>query len=404
MCGIAGFTHSALGVSQGVDEDVIVRMTSALIHRGPDQQGHFAGKGIALGAVRLKVIDLEGGDQPLQDEASQTVIVFNGEIYNFRQLRRQLEACGHRFRSRSDTEVALHAFLEWDTDCFQRFRGMFALAIWSRRERRLVLARDRMGIKPLYIRRTRNDIVFGSELKALFAHPRVTRRLDHAALQDFLSLNYVPSPRTLVEGIAKLPSGHFLDWRNGRETIRRWWKLELAPDPAITEADAVEELDFHLRESVREHLTSDVPLGIWASGGIDSSTLLHYAAEAGARPLKTFSIAFESKSCDERPWFREMARRYGTRHHEFELTRDSDLASAIEDMAGHSDEPGADAGALPVWFLSKLTRQHATVRRLPDLPGRPVGPSVAPDSPPAPKSCAAHCAPRAAGFGREDRP
>lgn len=355
MCGIAGYTH------KNIDEAVIRRMTASLTHRGPDQQGCFSTPDIALGAVRLQVIDPDGGEQPICTEDGQHVIVYNGEIYNFLELRRELEALGHRFRSSCDTEVALRAFVQWDTACFGRFRGMFALAIWSAREKRLVLARDRMGIKPLYISRIGPNLIFGSELKALFAHPRVTRRLDHAALQDFLSLNYVPAPRTLVEGIEKLPSGHFLEWRDGQQTLTAYWTLAMKPDETMREEAAVEELDGLLRTCVRDHLVSDVPLGLWASGGLDSSALLHYAAEQTSRPVKTFSIAFESKSCDERVWFRDVSRLYGTEHHEFELNRASEVTSAIEDFAFYSDEPGADAGALPVWFLSKMSRRHVTV-------------------------------------------
>jgi asparagine synthase (glutamine-hydrolysing) len=358
MCGIAGFTHTS-GGSAG--ENVIRQMTESLAHRGPDQQGCHWSADIALGAVRLQVIDLDGGDQPFCTEDGQTVIVYNGEIYNFAGIRRELEGLGHRFRSQCDTEVALRAFVEWDTRCFERFRGMFAMAIWSEREKRLVLARDRVGIKPLYVRRIGRDIVFGSELKALFAHPKVTRTLDISGLQDFLSLNYVPAPRTLIEGIEKLFPGHYLEWRNGIAAVTQWWKLRFAPDAALDEACAADELDRLLRESVREHLVSDVPLGIWASGGLDSSTLLHYASELSSKPVKTFSIAFESKSCDERAYFREIAEVYGTEHHEFELRPGPDVASAIEEFAYYSDEPGADAGALPVWFLSKMTRRHVTV-------------------------------------------
>jgi len=361
MCGIAGFTNS----SGDADDSLIRRMTATIIHRGPDQQGCYTSPGIALGAVRLQVIDLDGGEQPvrsgIENEDGQTVIVYNGEIYNFRELRGELESLGHTFRSDCDTEVALRAFLEWDTGCFARLRGMFAMAIWSERDRRLVLGRDRLGIKPLYIRHLGRDIVFGSELKVIFEHPAVTRRLDLDALSDFLSLLYVPSPRTLVEGIEKLPSGHYLEWRDGVSKVTPYWKLEFAPDAAITEDDARQELDRLLRESVREQLVSDVPLGVWSSGGIDSSTLLHYAAELGAGPIKTFSMVFESKSCDESPYFREIARIYGTEHHEFELNRDSEIVSAIEDFAFYSDEPGGDAGALPVWFLSKMSRRDVTV-------------------------------------------
>jgi asparagine synthase (glutamine-hydrolysing) len=336
-------------------------MTESLRHRGPDQQGHHWSPCAALGAVRLQVIDLDGGEQPFQTEDGQTTIVYNGEIYNFGQLRADLEALGHRFRSRCDTEVALRAFVQWDIRCFERFRGMFAMAIWSERSKRLVLARDRMGIKPLYLRRIGRDIVFGSELKALFAHPRVTRNLDLDALQDFLSLNYVPGPRTLVEGIEKLPPGQYLEWRNGTATVTPYWTLRFAPDAGLDEESAAGELDRLLRDSVRDHLVSDVPLGVWASGGLDSSTLLHYASELSARPVKTFSIAFESRSCDEREYFREVSQIYGTEHHEMELRPGPNIISAIEEFAYYSDEPGADAGALPVWFLSKMSRQHVTV-------------------------------------------
>ena len=365
MCGIAGFTQSPDGPDDHSCQSLIRRMTGTITHRGPDQQGFYASAGIALGAVRLQVIDLDGGEQPvrsgLENEGDQTVIVYNGEIYNFRELRRELESLGHRFRSDCDTEVALRAFLQWDTGCFERLRGMFAMAIWSERDHRLVLARDRLGIKPLYIRRVGQDLVFGSELKVLFEHPDVTRRLDQTALSDFLSLLYVPAPRTLVEGIEKLPSGHYLEWKDGVSKVTPYWTLRFAPDPSITEDDACAELDGLLKASVQEHLVSDVPLGVWSSGGIDSSTLLHYAAELGARPIKTFSMVFESKSCDESSYFREIARIYGTEHHEFELNRDSEIVSAIEDFAFYSDDPGADAGALPVWFLSKMSRQFVTV-------------------------------------------
>lgn len=357
MCGIAGFTQ----VSRSVEDSVIRKMTAALVHRGPDQIGCRVSPDAALGAVRLQVIDLAGGSQPFTSDDGGTTLVYNGELYNYRELREELRGRGHRFHSDSDTEVVLKAFLEWDTACFARFRGMFALAIWMDHARRLVLCRDRMGIKPLYIRHVGSDIVFGSELKALFPHPLVTRRLDRVALQDYLSLNYVPAPRTLIEDIEKLPSGHFLDWRNGSAALRCWWTPPQTPDLSLSEEDAQSELDRLLRDSVREHLVSDVPLGIWASGGVDSTTLLHYASELGAKPLRTFSVAFASKADDESRWFREVARQYGTIHEEVELDGGPAVAEAIQEMASFSDEPGADAGALPVWFLAKLSRKHVTV-------------------------------------------
>ena len=357
MCGIAGFTHR----NRAADQSVIERLTASLFHRGPDQQGVFVSPDVCLGAVRLKIIDLTGGDQPLASGNGDTVIVFNGEIYNHRILRKELEGLGRSFRSHCDTEVLLQAFLEWDTRCFERLRGMFAVAIWTQSEKRLVLARDRVGIKPLYIYRRGRDLHFGSELKAILEHPQIPRNLDLEALQDYLSLNYVPGPRTLIQGIEKLPPGHLLEYRDGETHSRPYWTLDFQPQPDLTLESAKEELDSLLQDSVREHLVSDVPLGIWASGGLDSSTLLHYAASVSSGQLKTFSVGFPGRSCDETKYFREVAERYGTDHHEFEMRPDRELLTAIEDLAYFSDEPGADAGALPVWFLSRMSRKHVTV-------------------------------------------
>jgi asparagine synthase (glutamine-hydrolysing) len=311
--------------------------------------------------VRLRIIDLEGGDQPFRSDDGETVLVFNGEIYNNAALREELRGRGHVFRTLCDTETVLRAFLEWDLDCFARLRGMFALGIWSVAENRLILARDRMGIKPLYFHRRGINLYFGSELKALFAFPEIPRRVDPQGLHYFTSLNYVPSPHTLVEGIEKLPAGHWLEWRAGRVRSNCYWKLTFQPQPHYTLDSAAEELDSLLKESVREHLLADVPVGMWASGGLDSSTVLHYAAENSSLPLKTFSIGFAGRSFDESEHARRVANHYGADHYEFDLNPDVDLASAIESIAYHSDEPSADAGALPVWFLSKLSRQHVTV-------------------------------------------
>ncbi len=294
-------------------------------------------------------------------EDGDTVLVFNGEIYNHPELRKELERLGHRFTSRSDTELVLRAFLEWDKDCFRRFRGMFAIAVWAESKKRLVLARDRMGIKPLYIHRRGDDLYFGSELKAILVHPEVERRLNLAGLDCYLSLNYVPCPHTLVEGIEKLPPGHLLEWRDGRVRTKAYWRLELRPQPHWTLESAQEELDSLLKQAVAEHLVSDVPLGVWISGGIDSSTILHYAAMTSSSRLKTFSISFHGRSFDETAYIREVAGRYGTEHYEFDLNPEVDLQGAIEEFAYYSDEPSADAGALPVWFLARMSREQMTV-------------------------------------------
>jgi asparagine synthase (glutamine-hydrolysing) len=357
VCGIAGFTH----LKKSSDPDRIWEITRSLIHRGPDQQGVWESADASLGAVRLKIIDLEHGDQPMASDSGDTVLVFNGEIYNHMELRRDLERAGHRFTSRCDTETVLHAFLEWDLDAFRRFRGMFAAAFWTQSEKRLVLARDHMGIKPLYFARRRENIYFGSELKAILLHPEIDRSIDLAGLTDYLSLNYVPGPRTLVEGIEKLRPGTWLECRAGTVSSDEYWRLEFDPDPKRDLASAKEELDGLLRSAVREQLVSDVPLGVWSSGGLDSSTILHYASESARGRLKTFSVSFQGRSFDESHYFREVAQAYGTDHYEFDLNPDADLAGAIEDIPYYSDEPSADAGALPVWFLSKMCRRHVTV-------------------------------------------
>ena len=356
MCGIAGFTRLNSAPRRGI----AARINEVLSHRGPDQQGIYEGSVATLCAVRLAIIDLEGGDQPITTEDGNTTIAFNGEIYNHGEIRAELEGLGHRFRSKCDTETVLRAFLQWDTACFARMRGMFAAALWMDSRRRLVLARDRMGIKPLYYYRHGDEIYFGSELKAILEHPEVPRVLDTEALDSYLAVNYVPGPDTLIEGIKKVRPGHFLEWRNGKTWIEPWWTLPRGRRAGTFE-EAKEELDGLMRGSVREHLVSDVPLGVWASGGLDSSTILHYAAEESANPLKTFSVSFAGRSFDESRYFRDVARIYGTDHHEFDLNPEEDLESAIQDFSYYSDEPSADAGALPVWFLSRMSRRHVTV-------------------------------------------
>ena len=357
LCGVAGFTK--LKFCPGPER--IRSAVQCIIHRGPDQQGVFESNSVALGAARLKIIDLDSGDQPIFSESGDTVIAFNGEIYNHAELRVELERRGHRFRTRTDTETVLAAFLEWDTDCFSRLRGMFAIALWTESRKRLVLARDRMGIKPLYIARHGADLFFGSELKTIFVHPEFDRRLSLAGLDCYLSLNYVPAPWTLVEGIEKLRPGYWLEWHAGEVRSEAYWSLPLGPQRDWSQEAASEELDGLLRQSVREHLLSDVPLGVWLSGGIDSSTVLHYAATASSNRLRTFSISFRGRSFDETAYMRAAATQYGTDHQEFDVNPEVGLADAIEEFAHYFDEPNADAGALPVWYLSKMTRQNVTV-------------------------------------------
>jgi len=357
LCGITGFTTK----NWSAPPERIREAAATLIHRGPDQQGIFQSNLFSMGATRLKIIDLESGNQPILTEDGDTGIVFNGEIYNHVELRAELEKLGHRFASHSDTETVLRAFLQWDKDCFSRMRGMFAVALWTKSAKRLVLARDRMGIKPLYIARIAEDLFFGSELKALFVHPEIDRRLSLRGLDCYLALNYIPCPWTLVDGIEKLPPGDWLEWTDGTISTDSYWRLPFGVSENVTLESAKEELDSLLQDAVQEHLISDVPLGVWLSGGIDSSTILHYAAKASSSRLKTFSISFRGRSFDETEYVHRAAKQYGTDHQELDLTPEEDLRGAIEEFAYFSDEPSADAGALPVWFLSKLCKTKTTV-------------------------------------------
>ena len=357
MCGIAGFTHKNWAPETGRIRSAV----ETLIHRGPDQQGVLQSSICSIGGARLKILDLASGDQPILSDDGDVAIVFNGEIYNHNELRKELEGLGHQFQSHCDTETVLRAFLEWDSDCFTRLRGMFAIALWTKSTKRLVLARDRMGIKPLYFARRGEDLFFGSELKAILVHPQIERRLSLHGLDCYLSLNYVPSPWTLIEGVEKLAPGQWLEWRDGKISVDSYWRLPLAETRHWTLDSAKEELDSLLRQSIREHLISDVPLGMWLSGGIDSSTILHYAATESRTPIKTFSISFQGRSFDESAYIREVAEQYQTEHEQLDLNPEVDLLGAIEEFSYYSDEPSADAGALPVWFLSKLSKTKTTV-------------------------------------------
>ena len=335
-------------------------MVATLFHRGPDQQGIFSSNLFSFGATRLKIIDLECGNQPILENDGECGIVFNGEIYNHLELRVELEKLGHQFTSHSDTETVLRAFLQWDTECFARLRGMFAFAVWNVPEKRVVLARDRMGIKPLYFSQRGEDLYFGSELKAILIHPEIERTLGREALGCYLSLNYIPCPWTLIDGIRKVPPGTWLEWRNGATTTKSFWQLPYGKIREISLEDAKEQLNTLLTESIREHLLSDVPLGVWLSGGLDSTSILHYAAANSSR-LKSFSISFKGRSFDESSYIQRVVQEYGTDHDELDLNPGVDLRGAIEEFAYYSDEPSADAGALPVWFLSKLCKTKTTV-------------------------------------------
>jgi asparagine synthase (glutamine-hydrolysing) len=348
ICGIASTNGSAV-------TDRVAAMSATLVHRGPDSFGEFSDGDVALAARRLSIIDLETGDQPIANEDGTLHVIQNGEIYNYRELRRELERAGHHFRTQGDTEVLLHLYEEHGDRFAERLRGMFAIAIWDARHRRLVLARDRFGIKPLYYRAADNELAFASELRAL---PRGEIDLD--ALEAFLAFNSIPAPLTIFREIRKLPPGHLLIWEDSRVELRRFARPapfeELREDE---EAELVEELRSRLRDSVRAHLVSDVPVGVLLSGGVDSAFLAALAAEESSEALRTFSIGFEERSFDELAGARLVAERYGTEHRELVLRPDAALL--LPALADAFDEPFADSSALPTYLVSQLAASDVKV-------------------------------------------
>jgi asparagine synthase (glutamine-hydrolysing) len=363
MCGIAGFVggESALGGARR--ERVLERMCRVIAHRGPDDQGTTLVGPAALGMRRLSIIDLAGGHQPMEGCQPRWIIVFNGEVYNYRELRRELEARGHRFRTDSDTETVVHAYEEYGAACVERLRGMFAFAIWDERERELFVARDRAGKKPLYYTETSGGaFVFGSELKSLLTHPEVRREIEPAALDAYLTFGYVPDPLSIFRGIWKLPPGCWLKYREGSAPrVEQYWDFpyETAEERPASEDELVEELRALLDEAVRIRLVADVPLGAFLSGGIDSSTVVGLMARHSSRPVKTFSIGFREDSFDELRYARLAARHFATEHHEFIVT--PEVCHLVDELVRHFDEPFADSSALPTYMVSKLAREHVTV-------------------------------------------
>jgi asparagine synthase (glutamine-hydrolysing) len=330
-------------------------MSTTLVHRGPDSDGSFVDGGVGLAARRLAIIDLEGGDQPLANEDGTCTVVQNGEIYNYAELTRELERLGHRFRTRCDTEAIVHAYEQWGLMFAERLRGMFAVAIWDARERTLVLARDRFGIKPLYYRVVEDEISFASELDAL---PK--GELDFDAIEAFLAFNSIPAPLSIFREVRKLPPGHVLAWHEGGIELRRFARPgPLAPRDGADEAELLEECRARLRDSVRAHLVSDVPVGVLLSGGVDSGALAALAAEESAEPVRTFSIGFEEASFDELAGARAVADRYATTHRE--LTLRPDAALLLPALADAFDEPFADSSALPTYLVSKLAAEDVKV-------------------------------------------
>lgn len=358
MCGIAGRFNFRTGAP--ANPAVVAGMCDLLAHRGPDADGVWAEGPVCLGHRRLAIIDLSpAGRQPMHAAEGGLVISFNGEIYNFLDLRRDLESRGHRLRTKTDTEVILAAYREWGVECLQRLRGMFAFSIWDDRRRALFVARDRVGKKPLFYREDGDGLAFASEPKAFLADPAFRPEPDIEALAAYLTYQYVPSPRSAFEGVRKLPPAHYLLVEDGRVRVERYWKLSYASKRRITEADAIDELLERLREAVRLRLISDVPLGAFLSGGVDSGTIVALMAGLSEAPVKTFSIGFEEEAFNELPYARLVAERYRTEHHEFIVRPDA--VAILPQLVWHYGEPFADPSAVPTYYLSELARRHVTV-------------------------------------------
>src|SRR5262245_41758857 len=359
MCGIAGVLFA--DPARPVDPDTLRRMGRAIAHRGPDGEGFWTEPGVGLVHRRLAIIDLSGGGQPLGNEDGSVQVVFNGEIYNFQELRDGLEAKGHRFRTRSDTEVLVHLYEEEGDWLVERLRGMFTFALWDRPRRRLLLARDRLGIKPLYVYRDAEKLLFGSELKAILAHPDVPRQVDPEALEDYLAFGMITGGRSIFRGVEKLSAAHVPSVEAGRWGVapRRYWQLRIEPDPKPTAAEWQEAVRAKVAEAVRLHLIADVPVGAFLSGGVDSSVVVASSAGATSGPLQTFSIGFREESFSELPYARKVAEKFGTRHEEEVVTPDA--VSLLDDLAHYYDEPFADSSAIPTFLVSRLAGRRVKV-------------------------------------------
>jgi asparagine synthase (glutamine-hydrolysing) len=359
MCGISGLVHT--DPRHPVDRALVRRLTTTMAHRGPDADGFFWGPGAALGHRRLSIIDLSTGDQPIYNEDGNLVVVFNGEIYNFREVRAELESRGHRFATASDTEVIVHAWEEWGDSCVTRLRGMFGIALWDQRRRRLLLARDRVGKKPLYYAHDGERLLFASELKALLADPSVKRAVSLEALDDYLTFGAVPAPRTVYAGIQQLPPAHYLVWEDGRIHVKEYWGLEYRQDEARprTEDQWLEEFDAVFREAVRLRMIADVPLGAFLSGGVDSTAVVATMAAQSSRPVTTTTITFADAAFDEAPHARAVAQALRTDHTEVRV--DAKAVDILPALVWHLDEPFADSSAVPTYYVARAARQHVTV-------------------------------------------
>ena len=356
MCGICGKLN--YNRHEHVEPWVLHKMVESMYHRGPDGFGEFRSGPIALGHRRLNIIDINKGGQPMCNEDGTIWVVYNGEIYNFRELRAQLENKGHRFKSNSDTEVILHSYEEWGTQCVERFRGMFAFGLWDEKKQLLFLARDRIGIKPLYYADIKTGIVFGSEIKAILADPLIKKQINPIAIDRFLTYGYLPGIETLFDGILKVAPGHFLIVQDGRVSIRQYWDLNFRKrENSMSFPDAVEELSALLRQIIKAHMISDVPVGVLLSGGVDSTGVLRYAMEQSEKPIHTFTIGFEGEGFpDERPYAKLAAIRYGTIHKDITITA-NDFWEFLPKYIWHMEEPVFEPPAVALYYVSRLAKE-----------------------------------------------
>lgn len=362
MCGICGklnFDHQ-----EPVDQDLLRRMMDVIAHRGPDGSGEYRSGPVGLGHRRLSIIDLNTGAQPMSNEDGSVWVVYNGEIYNFRELRRELEGLGHRFKSMTDTEVIVHLYEEMGDRCVTRLRGMFAFALWDEHRQRLLLARDRVGVKPLYYTDTGKALIFASEIKSLLADPQVERRISERALDRFLTYYYLPGNETLFRGISKLDPGHYLTVQDGRISVQQYWDLNFQAPPSKQSFDeAVETLREMLSRTVKDHMISDVPVGVLLSGGVDSTGVLGYAVRHTDKPIHTFTMGFSGAGfADERPYAKLASEKFGTVHHEVSMTAE-DFRDFLPKYVWHMEEPVCEPPAVALYFVSNLAH-NASVKVL----------------------------------------
>ncbi len=356
MCGICGLINSN---QRDIDSEELLSMTRILAHRGPDDEGTFIDKNVGLGVRRLKVIDLETGHQPIHNEDESIWIVFNGEIYNYKELRQKLEKRGHSFYTKTDTEVIIHLYEEKGADCVLDLNGMFAFCLWDKRKKTLILARDRLGIKPLYYSSLNEGFIFASEIKSILKIPGFNRSLDWQALDDYLSYLYIPEPRTIFKQIKKLPPGYILTYREGKVEIFSYWDFEYKDAQQEKEEYFCERLEDLLTTSIKRRLMSDVPLGVFLSGGLDSSILVGLMSQIGLKEIKTFSLGFDTPSYNELAFAKRVAEHFNTKHREFMVRPDA--VHLLPKMINYLDEPFADSSIIPTFLISQLAKREITV-------------------------------------------